>query len=73
MLISKYLNLWINAFAYVVYFSYICSMKKQDKKLEIRFYVSEETYKKIEELAKEYEMTIAGFTKLKMIEISKNG
>ena len=61
----------INIFAYVVYFSYICSMKKVDKKLEIRFYISKENYEKIEKLSEEIEMTIAGFVKLKIIELIK--
>ena len=46
-------------------------MKKVDKKLEIRFYISKENYEKIEKLSEEIEMTIAGFVKLKIIELIK--
>lgn len=48
-------------------------MDSKNKKLEIRFWLTEDNYKKIEMLAKEFEMTIAGFVKLKTIEILKNG
>ena len=51
---------------------YICSMKNKDKKLEIRFYVSEETYKKLLIKADDLEMTLAGYVKLKTIELSKD-
>ena len=47
-------------------------MKNKDKKLEIRFYVSEETYKKLVSKADELEMTLAGYVKLRTIELTKD-
>lgn len=44
----------------------------KDKKLEIRFQVSEETYEKLVKKANDLEMTLAGFVKFKIVEISKN-
>ena len=62
----------MDIFAYFGFFMYICSMKNKDKKLEIRFYVSEETYKKLLAKADDLEMTLAGYVKLKTIELSKD-
>ena len=62
----------MDIFVYFGYFSYICSMKNKDKKLEIRFYVSEETYKKLVSKADELEMTLAGYVKLRTIELTKD-
>lgn len=62
----------INIFGGCVYIMYICCMKNKDKKLEVRFLLTEDNYKELKSLADSFEMSISSFTKLRIIELLKN-